>query len=117
MYIRSGFVSVAAGVAVSAAAWAGLLIYGGIQYRKGQADCQTAQYVADLRAFREESERLTLISTELQGQINLLSSVKPTVIERYTRVEVEKPLPADCRIDPERLRRINEGIRAANTTR
>lgn len=31
-----------------------------------------------------------------------------------TRVEVQSPLPADCRIDDERLRHINEAGRLAN---
>ncbi len=105
------------GAAILAALYFGLQMYGVIQYRAGQVDCQNAQYVADLEAFRDESERLALISIELQERVNALNSIKPTVIERYTRVEVEKPLPADCFIDPERLQRINEGIRAANAAR
>lgn len=105
------------GAAIAVAFFIGVWLYGGIQYRAGQVDCQNAQYVVDLEAFRDESERLALISIELQERVNALNSIKPTVIERYTRVEVEKPLPADCRIDPERLQRINEGIRAANAAR
>ncbi|NHC62583.1 hypothetical protein [Paenalcaligenes suwonensis] len=103
--------------AIAVAFFSGVWLYGGIQYRAGQSDCKAAQYVADLEAFRDESERLALISIELQERVNALNTIKPTVIERYTRVEVEKPLPADCRIDPERLQHINEGIRAANASR
>jgi len=105
------------GAAIAAAFFIGVWLYGGIQYRAGQSDCKAAHYVAGLEAFRAESERLALISIELQERVNALNAVKPTVIERYTRVEIEKPLPADCRIDPERLQRINEGIREANVTR
>lgn len=109
--------SAVTGAAVLAALFIGLLMYGAAQYRAGQDDCQNAQYVAELEAFRDESERLAAISIELQEQVNALNTVKPTVIERYTRVEVERPLPADCRIDSERLQRINEGIRKANAAR
>ena len=113
MPIKSGLT----GAAIAVAFFVGVWLYGGGQYRAGQADCQSARYVADLEAFRDESERLALISIELQERVNALNTIKPTVIERYIRVEVEKPLPADCRIDSERLQRINEGIRAANAAR
>lgn len=109
--------SAVAGAAVLAALFIGVWMYGAAQYRAGQGHCRNAQYVAELEAFRDESGRLSAISIELQEQVNALNTVKPTVIERYTRVEVERPLPADCRIDPERLQRINEGIRAANSAR
>lgn len=106
--------SVIAGASVLASFTFGAFIYGQVQYRAGRTECQTAQYVAELEAFRDESEHLATISADLQEWVTALSAVKPTVIERYTRVEVEKPLPADCRIDSGRLQRINEGIRAAN---
>lgn len=109
--------SVIAGASFLATFIFGAFIYGQVQYRSGQMECQTAQYVAELEAFRDESERLATISADLQEWVTGLSAVKPTVIERYTRVEVEKHLPADCRIDSERLQRINEGISKANATR
>lgn len=101
----------AAALLVILVAWA----YGAWQYHSGYGDAEHDRAVADLVAYRHESERLALISDELEARIAALRDVQPKIIERYNRVVVEKPLPADCRLDPERLRIITRAIEAANS--
>lgn len=95
----------------------GIWLYGEQKYRDGKADCQSEANLAALEQFRLESEKLTGLSNELREQAQELANAKPKIIERYTRVEVEKPLPAGCVLDADRLQRINDGIREANTAR
>lgn len=104
---------IGAGIVVGALAafWG----YGQYQYSLGQSDCNDRHNLAALEQFKTEAERLTGLSADLQKQAQELAKAKPKIIERYTRVEVEKPLPADCIIDADRMRNINDGIRQANT--
>jgi len=51
----------------------------------------------------------------LESGLTILGDAEPKIIERYTRVETERPLPADCRIDDGRLQHINAAVSAANT--
>lgn len=104
-----------AGAALAASLAAGIWLYGSAQYRAGQAACKEAQRVESLEQFQVEAEKLTGLADMLHEQTQALSAAKPTVIERYTRVEVEKPLPAGCVFDAGRLQRTNDGISTANS--
>jgi hypothetical protein len=46
-----------------------------------------------------------------------LREAQPKIIERFNRVIIEKPLPADCVIDFDRLRELNAAISTANTSK
>ena len=46
-----------------------------------------------------------------------LREAQPKIIERFNRVIIEKPLPADCVIDSDRLRELNAAISTANSSK
>jgi hypothetical protein len=71
--------------------------------------------VADLESFKSESLRLQGLSQNLELQLTALREAQPKIIERFNRVIIEKPLPADCLIDFDRLRELNAAISTANT--
>lgn len=105
------------GVIVLVGAAASVCWYGASERRAGRAECQEAHRVAGLEEFKTEAERLTGLSQSLSDTADKLANAEPKVIERYTRVEVQSPLPADCVRDPGRVRATNEAIDAANAAR
>lgn len=97
------------------AAMAGMWAYGKHQHSLGYSQAQSERHTADLEAFKSEAIKLTGLSVSIEQQIATIRSEQPKIIERYTRVVEKNPLPADCVIDPERLRAINESIASANS--
>ncbi|MDQ2150052.1 hypothetical protein RBI22_15140 [Alcaligenaceae bacterium C4P045] len=91
--------------------------YGQYQHAAGKEECREAQRVAQLEAFQASAEKLAGLSQLLDGAARTLANAQPKIIERYTRVEVQKPLPAGCVLDADRLRNINDAIDAANAAR
>jgi len=104
-------VMVAAGLALLVA---GVWRYGHTRYQAGMAAQQHAQTLAELQAFRAESERLSGLSVALSQRIATLAAVRPKLIERYTHEIRQAPLPAGCFIDAGRLRHLNAALAAAN---
>ena len=98
-----------------AAAVVGVRWYGASQFRAGVDKANADHTLAELSEFKTQTARLGGISDTLEGALVALRDANPKIIERYTRVEVQSPLPAGCRIDVERLRHINEAGRLANT--
>jgi len=88
--------------------------YGASQYQAGIDQANADYALAELAEFKRQTTRLGGISNTLEGALAALRNTAPKTIERYTRVEVQSPMPADCRIDAERLRHINEAARLAN---
>ncbi len=95
----------------------GVRWYGASQYQAGVAKANADHTLAELTEFKTQTARLASVSGTLEDALQALRDAKPKTIERYTRVEVQSPLPAGCRIDAERLRHINEAGRLANTAR
>lgn len=97
---------------------AGLCVrwYGASQYQAGSDKANADHTLAELIEFRNLTERLGGLSDTLQGGLTVLHDAEPKIIERYTRVSVQSPLPAGCRIDANRLQLINEASRLANPT-
>lgn len=89
--------------------------FGRYQHAQGYAKAQHDRAFADLAAFKAESERLQGLSVTIEAQLNEMRLAKPQIIERYNRVVIEKPLPAGCVIDPDRLRELNAATQAANS--
>lgn len=85
------------------------------RYHVGYTDAEHDRSVADLVAYKHETERLAQISDLLEGRIALMREVQPKIIERYNHVIVQNPLPTDCSLDADRLRVITRAIEAANT--
>ncbi|QKH37588.1 hypothetical protein FOC84_22705 [Achromobacter pestifer] len=92
----------------------GVYWYGANQYRAGIDQANADYALAELADFKRQTVRLGGISETLEEALIALRDASPKIIERYTRVEVQSPLPAGCRIDAERLRHINEAGRLAN---
>ncbi len=95
----------------------GVRWYGASQYQAGVAKANADHTLAELTEFKTQTARLAGVSGALEDALQALRNAKPKTIERYTRVEVQSPLPAGCRIDAERLRHINEAGRLANIAR
>ena len=102
------------GAALFAAAAVGVRWYGASQFMAGVTKANADHTLAELTEFKTETARLAGVSGSLEGALQALRDAQPKTIERYTRVEVQSPLPAGCRIDAERLQHINEAGRLAN---
>jgi hypothetical protein len=102
------------GAAVLAVAGLGVRWYGVSQYQAGVEKANTDHTLAELVEFKVQAIRISGISETLESAMAALRDARPKIIERYTRVEVQNPLPAGCRIDAERLRHISEAGRLAN---
>ena len=89
--------------------------FGKYQHAQGYAKAQQDRAIADLEAFKAEAERLQGLSVTLETQLTELRQAKPQIIERFNRVAIQNPLPANCVIDPDRLRELNAAVQAANT--
>lgn len=103
------------GAAVVAAAGIGVRWYGASQFQSGVDKANAEHTRAELVEFKTQTARLAGVSSTLEDALVALRDAKPKTIERYTRVEVQSPLPAGCRIDDDRLQHINEAGRLANT--
>ena len=103
------------GAAVLSAAVLGMRWYGAAQYQAGVDQANAEHTLSELTEFKTQTARLGGISNNLEDALVALRDAQPKIIERYTRVEVQSPLPAGCRIDAERLQHINEAGRLANT--
>lgn len=105
------------GAAITAALFLGGWLYGEHQYRQGADDTIKDMRLAAYDQYRSEVERMASASWELQNIITELQHAKPKVITKYKEVVVQAPLPTDCRIDDERLHRIQSAVREATGTR
>ena len=102
------------GAVLVAAAFQCVRWYGAVQYQAGIDQANADYTLAELTEFQRQTTRLGGISESLEGALIALRDANPKIIERYTRVEVQSPLPAGCRIDAGRLRHLNEAGRLAN---
>lgn len=102
--------------ALLSAGMLGLWGYGKYQFHVGFQAAENIHHLAELESFKSETIRLNGLSQTLERQLTALREAQPKIIERYNRVVVEKPLPADCLIDSGRLRELNAAIEAANTS-
>ncbi|MFY2599467.1 hypothetical protein ACOTHJ_21160 [Achromobacter xylosoxidans] len=103
------------GAAVVMVLGVGVLLYGSSRYHDGIAKANADHALAELNEFKAQTGRLAGIATTFEASVAELRVAEPKVIERYTRVEVQSPLPAGCRIDAGRLQHINEAGRLANS--
>ena len=94
---------------------AGLWGFGKYQHSKGYALAQRDRAMADLESFKSEAERLNGLSVTLEAQLTAIRTEQPKIIERYNRVIIEKPLPAGCVIDTDRMRELNTAIQTSNS--
>ncbi len=105
------------GAAVVLVMGTGVVLYGSSRYDAGMAKANADHALAELNEFKAQTGRLAGIATTFEASVAAMRVAEPKVIERYTRVEVQSPLPAGCRIDADRLQHINEASRLANSAR
>ena len=67
-----------------------------------------------LTDFRTESNRLNTIASDIQQRIGQINTNATRHTTEYRTYAVQNPLPADCRLDAERLRRIQSAVDDAN---
>lgn len=68
-----------------------------------------------LADFRTESNRLNTIAGDIQQRVDQINTNATRHTTEYRTYAMQNPLPADCRFDAERLRRIQSAIDDANT--
>ena len=76
---------------------------------KALADARQA-----LTNFRAESNRLNTIAGDIQQRVDQINTNATRHTTEYRTYAVQNPLPADCRLDAERLRRIQSAVDDAN---
>lgn len=76
---------------------------------KALADARQA-----LTDFRTESNRLNTIAGDIQQRVDQINTNATQHTTGYRTYAVQNPLPADCRLDAERLRRIQSAVDDAN---
>ena len=67
-----------------------------------------------LTDFRTESNRLNTIAGDIQTRVDQINTNATRHTTEYRTYAVQNPLPADCRLDAERLRRIQSAVNDAN---
>ena len=67
-----------------------------------------------LTDFRAESNRLNTISSDIQQRVDQINANAARHSTEYRTYVTQNPLPADCRFDAERLRRIQSAVDDAN---
>ncbi|WP_028500626.1 hypothetical protein [Microvirgula aerodenitrificans] len=67
-----------------------------------------------LTDFRTESNRLNTIAGDIQTRVNQINANAARHSTEYRTYVTQNPLPADCRFDAERLRRIQSAVDDAN---
>lgn len=99
------------GAALVVMAGVGVRWYGVSQYQAGVDKADADHAMAELTEFKTQTARLAGISSTLEDALVALRDAEPKTIKRYTRVEVQSPLRAGCRIDAERLQHTSEAGR------
>lgn len=99
--------------ALGLAWWLGWDARGGVEQRQQTGRELTAARQA-LASFAAEAKRLDGLAGRIQHQADALAGKTQTRIVEYRTHEKLAPLPADCRIDAERLRQLAAGVANVN---
>ncbi|MBN3003342.1 hypothetical protein JW897_06280 [Chromobacterium alkanivorans] len=100
-------------VALGVAWWLGWDARGDVEQRQ-QADRELTAARQALASFAAEAKRLDGLALRVQEQADALAGKSQTRIVEYRTHEKLVPLPADCRIDAERLRQLAAGVADVN---
>lgn len=99
--------------ALGLAWWLGWDARGDAEQRR-QSGRELAEARQALDGFAAEAKRLDGLAGRIQQQANALAGKTQTRIVEYRTHEKLGPLPADCRIDAERLRQLAAGVADVN---
>lgn len=105
--------ALAALAALGAAWWLGWDARGDAEQRR-QSGRELAEARQALASFVAEAVRLDGLASRVQEQAAALAGKTQTRIVEYRTHEKLVPLPADCRIDAERLRQLAAGVADVN---
>ena len=86
-----------------------------LQAERAVQDKALAEARQALTDFRTESNRLNSIAGDIQQRVDQINTNATRHTTEYRTYAMQNPLPADCRFDAERLRRIQSAIDDANT--
>lgn len=86
-----------------------------LQAERAVQDRALADARQALTDFRTESNRLNSIAGDIQQRVDQINTNATRHTTEYRTYAMQNPLPADCRFDAERLRRIQSAIDDANT--
>ncbi len=86
-----------------------------LQAERAVQDRALADARQALADFRTESNRLNTIAGDIQQRVDQINTNATRHTTEYRTYAMQNPLPADCRFDAERLRRIQSAIDDANT--
>jgi len=103
----------AAALAILAAIWG----YGRYRYHEGVTGTQTAAKIAAAAQYAQDVARINAQTATLQAKLTELENASPKIVTQYRDRIVKVPLPADCRIDADRLRNLQAAVSAANAAR
>ena len=99
--------------ALGVAWWLGWDARGDAEQRR-QASRELADARQALAGFAAEARRLDGLAGRIQQQADALAGKSQTRIVEYRTHEKLVPLPADCRVDAERLRQLAAGVADVN---
>jgi hypothetical protein len=103
----------AAALAILAALWG----YGRYRYHEGVIDTQTAAKLAAAAQYAQDVARINAQTATLQAKLTELENASPKIVTQYRDRVIKVPLPADCRIDSDRLHNLQAAVSAANAAR
>ncbi|OWT62029.1 hypothetical protein [Candidimonas nitroreducens] len=98
-------------------ALAALWGYGRYRYHEGVTDTQTAAKIAAAAQYAQDVARINAQAATLQAKLTELENASPKIVTQYRDRVIKVPLPADCRIDPDRLHNLQAAVQAANAAR
>ncbi|AVY95738.1 hypothetical protein DAI18_18075 [Microvirgula aerodenitrificans] len=87
-----------------------------LQAERAVQDRALADARQALADFRTESNRLNSIAGDIQQRVDQINTNATRHTTEYRTYAMQNPLPADCRFDAERLRRIQSAVDDANAT-
>lgn len=114
---QSHLIKIALGVLAAVAVVGALAGYGHAMKSWGASEEREKATAAAAEKFAEDVRRVAEVGEGLSQAISAANNLEPKVVEKYRYVKQKVPLPADCRVDDERLRAITEAVGAANAAR
>lgn len=105
---------VALGVVALALLIGAIGLYGARREAEGVRKAEDAAKAAAALEYGRQVARVLSIGEQLAATVAAVSALEPKVLEKYRYVKQKNPLPADCRVDAERLRSLSDAIDASN---
>lgn len=105
---------IALGVGALAVVIGALWAYGNARESAGAGAEREKARAAAAAEYKQRTDRVLHIGEQLSAAVAAANTLEPKVLERYKYVTKQVPLPADCRVDPQRMRSLSDAVGAAN---